>query len=86
MRPGAVKIESLGSLWWFDESAHEYLRLPKQEAPRDTPHNGILQDGVWHPYERFEIRPSLVTRDPALYIYVPSQEGPAFAPCARRVS
>lgn len=62
MRPGCVRVETKGSFWWFDESAHEYMRLPKHEAPRERPEwggpdAGPLQDAVWHPYERWEIGP-----------------------------
>lgn len=55
MRPGAIKIETNGSLWWFDETAHQYMRLPKNELPRERAEwsderAGVLQDAVWHPY------------------------------------
>lgn len=62
MRPGAVKIESIGSFWWFDEATHEYMRLPKNEMPRERPdwsdeRAGVLQDAVWHPYVSYSIGP-----------------------------
>lgn len=55
MRPGATRVESIGSVWWFDEAAGEYLRLPRNEQPREHPEwsderAGALQDAVWHPY------------------------------------
>jgi len=54
MRPGCTKVETRGSLWWFDDTAHEYLRLPRVEQPRERPEwsderAGVLQDAVWHP-------------------------------------
>lgn len=61
MRLGAVKVESMGSFWWFDEQALEYLRLPNKEQPREHPEWGNadadpgLQDAVWHPYKKWEI-------------------------------
>lgn len=60
MRPGSTRIESKGSIWWFDEQAREYLRLPRVEQPRERPEwsderAGALQDAVWHPYEWFEL-------------------------------
>lgn len=60
MRPGCVRIESAGSLWWIDENAKEYLRTPKVEAPRDPPEwgderAGALQDLVWHPYDSWAL-------------------------------
>ncbi len=67
-RPGCVKVESKGSFWWFDERAREYLRLPKQEGPREKAEwsdqrAGALQDAVWHPYESWELLPEVTTRD-----------------------
>lgn len=53
MTPGAVKVETLGSFVWLDEAAGQYLRTPKEEAPREKAEwsderAGRLQDGVWH--------------------------------------
>lgn len=61
MRPGVTRIVSLGSYWWFDETNHEYLRLPKSERPRERPEwsdgrAGALQDAVWHPYHSYTVR------------------------------
>lgn len=75
MRPGCVRVETWGSYWWFDETAKEYLRLPKAESPREKPEwsderAGVLQDAVWHPYESFEVdedgwpRPGLFITQP----------------------
>lgn len=65
MRPGAVKVETNGSFWWFDDLAREYFRHPKVEGPRPPgpngedwgagPDSGALQDGVWHPYESYTV-------------------------------
>lgn len=57
MRPGAVRIESVGSIWFLDEAGGEYLRLPKTEGPRESPEGedwggpdaGGLEDLKWHP-------------------------------------
>ena len=55
MRPGCVKVESDGSLWWIDDTLRQYLRLPKHEGPRENPQwgsteAGLLQDAKWHDF------------------------------------
>lgn len=70
MRPGAVKVETLGSFFWLDESAMAYARLPKHEAPRERPEwsderAGVLQDAVWHPMVAWRI--GTIPRDQARY-------------------
>lgn len=60
MRPGAIKVESKGSYWWLDETSGEYLRLPKEEKPRDDPswgsdEAGPLQDAVWLPMSAWHL-------------------------------
>lgn len=62
MRPGAIKVETKGSFFWLDEAAGEYLRLPKEERPRERPEwsderAGALQDAVWHPMVGWRIGP-----------------------------
>lgn len=62
MRPGAIKVETKGSFFWIDEAACEYLRLPKEERPRERAEwsderAGALQDGVWHPMAGWRIGP-----------------------------
>lgn len=62
MRPNAVKVETRGSLFWLDDEAGEYLRLPKHEKPRERPEwsderAGPLQDAVWHPMNAWRIEP-----------------------------
>lgn len=64
MIPDATRLETEGSLWWFDDTAHKYLRMPKQEGPRKSPPGedwggvgaGSLQDLVWHDMVRWEVR------------------------------
>lgn len=64
MRPNAVRHETVGSFWWFDDEAHEYARMPKTEGPRPSPEGedwggpeaGDLQDLVWHPMLDWEVR------------------------------
>lgn len=60
MKPGALKIETNGSFWFFDEVNRKYLRMPKQEGPRERPEwgderAGRLQDLYWHDYDRWEV-------------------------------
>lgn len=47
-RPGATKVESVGSYWFLDNDTQEYMRMPKVEAPR-TEDREPLVDLVWHP-------------------------------------
>ena len=86
MRPGCVKVESRGSLWWFDDMAGEYLRLPKTEKPRERSEwsdgrAGILQDGVWLPMVRWWIDEALL----ALRVEIPNTRKKILAPEARIV-
>lgn len=72
MIPGAIKVESKGSYWWFDELNHKYMRLPKQEAPREKKEwgnekAGVLQDAIWHDYESWGFTPMLSSRDLLVY-------------------
>lgn len=73
MRPGAVRVETVGSYWWLDDDAGEYLRTPKIEAPRDET-RGPLVDLVWHPMVRWERQAHPV--DPRLRILVPDDGTP----------
>lgn len=67
MRPGAVRVETLGSIWFIDEIEGEYIRMPREEGPRRPGPNGEdwggadadpgLQDLVWHKQYGWEIRP-----------------------------
>jgi len=55
-----VRVESHGSVWTFDTELKRYMRLPKQEAPRERPEwsderAGALQDVVWHDYVSWRI-------------------------------
>jgi hypothetical protein len=55
-----IRVESMGSVWTFDDDLHQYMRLPKREQPREQPEwsderAGALQDGVWHPYVAWHI-------------------------------
>jgi hypothetical protein len=66
VRPGATRVESFGSYWFLDDDAGEYLRMPKQEGPRERGPNGEdwggpdadegLQDLKWHPMYGWEKR------------------------------
>lgn len=75
MRPGATRIESFGSLWFLDDDANEYLRIPKREGPRDSPPGedwggpdaGGLQDLVWHPMFGWEMVDLAVYRRLVIY-------------------
>lgn len=59
-----TRVETKGSIWLLDDDLSRYARMPKQEGPRYSPPGedwggvdaGILQDLVWHPMERWEIR------------------------------
>jgi hypothetical protein len=60
MRPGVTRVVSAGSVWFFDERTHEYLRMPRREGPRENPEwgderAGPLQDLVWHPFDSWEV-------------------------------
>ncbi len=60
MKTGARKIETNGSFWFFDEVNRKYLRMPKQEGPRERPEwgderAGLLQDLVWHDYADWKV-------------------------------
>ncbi len=73
MRLGCVKIESEGSYWWIDERSKEYMRLPKEEKPRERPEwgderAGALQDAIWHPYEEWKLDPRPSVRDYLIFI------------------
>lgn len=57
------RVESMGSIWLFDEDRMVYFRFPKTEAPRDRPEwgdvdAGVLQDAVPHPYVAWRIEPN----------------------------
>ena len=58
VRPGATRVESLGSFWWLDDDTGEYLRTPKHEGPRrghqDVP--PVLDDWTWLPMRTWTIR------------------------------
>lgn len=83
-----VRIESKGSIWFFNEIDKTYIRMPKAEKPRNNPEwgntPGPLQDFVPHPYVKYEILAEHWTdkgpRPAGLYITVPEQEGRAYAP------
>lgn len=80
MRPGAVRVETVGSVWWFDETTHEYLRLPREEKPREKPEwsderAGPLQDAVWHPYVRWETGKHPGYNPDGRLVEVPSRDG-----------
>jgi hypothetical protein len=50
-----VRVESRGSVWIFDTIDKTYVRMPKDEKPREHPawgsaDAGALQDFVQHPY------------------------------------
>lgn len=71
MRPGAQRVESVGSVWFFDDDAGEYLRMPKTEGPRGKGPNGedwggreagALEDLRWHPMHGWEVVPRLYGR------------------------
>lgn len=87
--PELTKIESKGSYWWFDEVAHLYMRLPKEEQPRERAEwsderAGVLQDAVWHPYIKWAIRNwhwrGNSHYPPGLYITYAEDKSPAYAP------
>jgi hypothetical protein len=78
-----TRIETLGSVWFFDEDLKRYQRFPKGEKPREKPEwgnadAGVLQDGVWHDYERYDVD------DLRLLIYYEGQPNPAYAPMISR--
>lgn len=86
MRPGCTKVETQGSYWWLDDNAGEYLRLPKNEQPRERAdwsdeRAGLLQDGVWHPMEQWWIDENRM----ALRIRVPGSAKKVYAPGAEIV-
>lgn len=54
------RVDTVGSSWWLDDDAGQYLRLPRNEAPRERPEwsdarAGVLQDAVWHPMVAWRI-------------------------------
>lgn len=62
MRPGTTHVVTKGSNVWLDDTAHEYLRLPRTEHPREQAdwsddRAGVLQDAVWHPMIDWRIGP-----------------------------
>lgn len=82
MRPGATRIESIGSIWWLDDDRLEYLRAPKHEGPRTSPEDedwggpgaGELQDLRWHPmvrWHRTALRLIIELDDDGHYISAP---------------
>jgi hypothetical protein len=58
-------VDTLGSVWYFDDDAKVYIRTPKMEGPRLPGPNGEdwggpsaepgLQDQVEHPFESWTI-------------------------------
>jgi hypothetical protein len=86
VRPGATRVESLGSVWFFDEDAREYLRMPKNEGPRSSPEGedwggptaGPLEDLTWHPYEQWAVVPKAF--QDILVISVPDSDLGVVAP------
>lgn len=48
------RVETVGSVFEFDEQDRRYRRWPKSEAPRERPEwgttRGPLMDAVWHPF------------------------------------
>lgn len=54
------RVESLGSIVLIDETDSRYMRMPKQEQPRERPEwgdasAGALQDGVWHGFTSWRV-------------------------------
>lgn len=85
-----MRVETKGSFWWLDESAHEYMRLPKHEAPRERPEwsderAGVLQDAVWHPFERWAIGKHPSYRPDGQLVEVPDPRSPDNPPIMVRV-
>jgi len=70
-----IRVESRGSYWFIDQGQHRYLRMPKEEAPRDPAWClGRLEDLVWHDYEDWWIaEESFGAQDDqgTLYLYGP---------------
>lgn len=55
-----IRVESVGSIWLFDEDLKRYMRMPKTEAPRERKpyydQHESLDDLVWHEYARYLVR------------------------------
>ncbi len=50
-----IRVETNGSIWTINEGGLLYLRLPKEEKPRERSewggvNAGPMQDAVWHPF------------------------------------
>lgn len=81
-----MRVESLGSVWFLDDDAHEYLRMPKTEGPRPKgpngedwggPDAGHLQDLIWQPMVSWSISEHgrlriVVDEDSGLMVSAPS--------------
>jgi len=85
-------------MWFIDQELGRYLRMPKEEVPRNPEWSaGMLQDLVWHDYERWWIASeSFGAKDVhgTLYLYAPptlviqlfDSPGKVYAPDAHIVS
>ena len=50
---GIERVESVGSVWFFDAANQRYMRMPNHEGPRERPEwgdsrAGACEDHVWH--------------------------------------
>jgi hypothetical protein len=70
-----IKVESRGSMWLIDHDLGRYLRMPKEEVPRNPEWSlGTLEDLVWHDYESWWISyESFGAKDATgtLFLYAP---------------
>lgn len=91
-----IRVETEGSFWTIDEERMVYMRMPKEEAPRDNSGRAEqLEDLRWHPFTSWRIRTErdldcpLLSEDqrrlrfPELVILTPVGTGQIFAPKAR---
>ena len=75
MRPGALRVESLGSVWFLDFDAMEYLRMPRTEGGRERAEwgdktAGPLQDLVWHHFDRVTVEHPEWSHYPRMVLWV----------------
>lgn len=75
-----MRVDSLGSIWRFDDDLGRYMRTPRVEAPREHPEwgderAGPCQDFIWH-----ELDSWWVTSDGKRLVVVPVSFGPFWVP------
>lgn len=61
--PNTTHVLTRGSNVWLDADSGRYMRMPRDESPRERAEwsderAGVLQDAVWHPMIDWSIGPT----------------------------